>query len=137
MSKLTRRSPVESKPLDPAGDPLKWQRLKVRSHGRGRCRMGRLFLRMPLPRAHTILPPSDPAGKMERGVGRRVDRVSSFHFERSVVELSLSLSSPPLASLDAQELTESLKSPREDEQLYAAQVRNSKVEGCGYRPGRS
>ncbi|OWK14624.1 hypothetical protein Celaphus_00000689, partial [Cervus elaphus hippelaphus] len=61
MSKLTRRSPVESKPLDPAGDPLKWQRLK--------------------------------------------------------------------------ELTESLKSPREDEQLYAAQVRSSKVEGCGYRPG--
>ncbi|XP_059734401.1 protein HEATR9 isoform X2 [Bos taurus] len=47
MSKLTRRSPVESKPLDPAGEPLKWQRLK--------------------------------------------------------------------------ELTESLKSPREDEQLYAAQ----------------
>ncbi|XP_065767007.1 protein HEATR9 [Muntiacus reevesi] len=28
MSKLSRRSPVESKPLDPAGDPLKWQRLK-------------------------------------------------------------------------------------------------------------
>ncbi|XP_052513755.1 protein HEATR9 [Budorcas taxicolor] len=28
MSKLTRRSPMESKPLDPAGDPLKWQRLK-------------------------------------------------------------------------------------------------------------
>uniref|UniRef100_A0A452FJ06 HEAT repeat containing 9 n=1 Tax=Capra hircus TaxID=9925 RepID=A0A452FJ06_CAPHI len=27
MSKLTRRSPMESKPLDPAGDPLKWQRL--------------------------------------------------------------------------------------------------------------
>uniref|UniRef100_A0A4W2I5H5 HEAT repeat containing 9 n=1 Tax=Bos indicus x Bos taurus TaxID=30522 RepID=A0A4W2I5H5_BOBOX len=48
MSKLTRRSPVESKPLDPAGEPLKWQRLK--------------------------------------------------------------------------ELTESLKSPREDEQLYAAQA---------------
>nr|XP_020757983.1 protein HEATR9 isoform X1 [Odocoileus virginianus texanus] len=48
MSKLTRRPPVESKPLDPAGDPLKWQRLK--------------------------------------------------------------------------ELTESLKSPREDEQLYAAQA---------------
>ncbi|XP_019836239.2 protein HEATR9 [Bos indicus] len=48
MSKLTRRSPVEYKPLDPAGEPLKWQRLK--------------------------------------------------------------------------ELTESLKSPREDEQLYAAQA---------------
>ncbi|CAI9162612.1 unnamed protein product [Rangifer tarandus platyrhynchus] len=48
MSKLTRRPPVESKPLHPAGDPLKWQRLK--------------------------------------------------------------------------ELTESLKSPREDEQLYAAQA---------------
>ena len=28
---------------------------------------GDLFLRMPLPRAHTILPPSDPAGKMEWG----------------------------------------------------------------------
>ncbi|XP_040100401.1 protein HEATR9 [Oryx dammah] len=28
MSKLTRRSPMESKPSDPAGDPLKWQRLK-------------------------------------------------------------------------------------------------------------
>ena len=130
MSKLTRRPPVESKPLDPAGDPLKWKRLKVRGHGGGRGRMGRLFLRMPLPRAHTILPPSDPAGKMERGVGgRRVDRVSSFHFERSVVELTLSLSSRPLASLDGQELTESLKSPREDEQLYAAQVRSSKGRG--------
>ena len=130
MSKLTRRPPVESKPLDPAGDPLKWKRFKVRGHGRGRGRMGRLFLRMPLPRAHTILLPSDPAGKMERGVGgRRVDRVSSFHFERSVVELTLSLSSRPLASLDGQELTESLKSPREDEQLYAAQVRSSKGRG--------
>ena len=130
MSKLTRRPPVESKPLDPAGDPLKWQRLKVRGHGGGRGRMGRLFLRMPLSRAHTILPPSDPAGKMERGVGgRRVDRVNSFHFERSVVELTLSLSSLPLASLDGQELTEGLKSPREDEQLYAAQVRSSKGRG--------
>uniref|UniRef100_A0A8C6DJ09 HEAT repeat containing 9 n=1 Tax=Moschus moschiferus TaxID=68415 RepID=A0A8C6DJ09_MOSMO len=48
MSKLALRSPVESKTLDPAGEPLKWQRLK--------------------------------------------------------------------------ELTESLKSPREDEQLYAAQA---------------
>lgn len=58
---------MESKPLDPAGDPLKWQRLKVRGHGRSRGRMGRLLLRMPLPRAHTILPPSDPASKRERG----------------------------------------------------------------------
>ncbi|XP_020757984.2 protein HEATR9 isoform X2 [Odocoileus virginianus] len=60
MSKLTRRPPVESKPLDPAGDPLKWQRLK--------------------------------------------------------------------------ELTESLKSPREDEQLYAAQAQAGpekvKYEAC-------
>ena len=48
--------------------------------------------------------------------------MSSFHFEGSIVELYLSLSSLPLASLDGQELTESLKSPREDEQLYAAQV---------------
>ena len=58
-----------------------------------------------------------------------MDRVNSFHFERSVVELTLSLSSLPLASLDGQELTESLKSPREDEQLYAAQVRSSKGRG--------
>ena len=88
---------------------------------------GDLFLRMPLPRAHTILPPSDPAGKMEWG--RRVDWVSSFHFEGSLVELYLFLSSLPLASLDGQELTESLKSPREDEQLYAAQVRSGKGGG--------
>ena len=58
-----------------------------------------------------------------------MDWVSSFHFEGSIVELYLSLSSLSLASLDGQELTESLKSPREDEQLYAAQVRSGKGGG--------
>lgn len=37
-------------------------------------------------------------------------------------------------SSDAQELTNSLKSPREDEQCYAAYVRNSKGMG-GQLPG--
>ena len=33
MSKLTIKSEVASKVLDPTGDPWKWQRLKVRDHG--------------------------------------------------------------------------------------------------------
>lgn len=67
-------------------------------------------LRMPLLfRAHTILPPSDPASKRERG--KKVGELLP-HFERSMIELYLSLSSLPHASLDGQELTESLrKSP--------------------------
>uniref|UniRef100_A0A452UQ33 HEAT repeat containing 9 n=1 Tax=Ursus maritimus TaxID=29073 RepID=A0A452UQ33_URSMA len=34
ISKLTVKSQMEPKPSDPTGNPLKWQRLKVRDHGR-------------------------------------------------------------------------------------------------------
>lgn len=60
-------------------------------------------------------------GRGERGL----DRLSSFLFGA----LYFSLSSFPLTVLDEQELTKNLKSPREDEQLYAAQVRSGKREG--------
>lgn len=74
MSKLIIKPQMESKPLDPTGDPLKWQRLKVRDHGLGE-NGETLFLWVPLPGAHTILLPSVPAcclqdgGRGGKGIG--------------------------------------------------------------------
>lgn len=85
------------------------------------------FLWVPLPWAHIILQPSIPACKMKEGEGKGLNWMSSFQCE--VLQLYLSLSSFPLASLDGQELTKSLKSPKEDEQFYAAQVRSGKGQG--------
>lgn len=70
-------------------------------------------------------------GEEERGL----DWMSSFQFESIAVALYLSLSSLPLAPFDGQELTESLKSPREDEQLYAAQVRSGEGGGAWLQVG--
>lgn len=80
-----------------------------------------------LPMAHIILQPSIPACKMKEGDGKALHWMSSFQCE--VLQPNLPLSSFPLASLDGQELTKSLKSPIEDEQFYAAQVRSGKGQG--------
>ncbi|XP_026890157.1 protein HEATR9 isoform X1 [Acinonyx jubatus] len=117
MSKLTIQSQMGSKPSDPAGDPLKWQRLKVRDHG-GRENgetpfVGVLTLGSHYPSA--LSPCLQNGGRKGKGTG-----LDEHLFE--VLQLYLSLSSFPLAPLDGQELTKSLESPREPEQFYAAQA---------------
>lgn len=77
MSKLTIKSQMGSKPSDPTGDPLKWQRLKVRDHG-GRENGETPFLWVPLPWAHIILQPSVPANKMEVGKEKELDELLSI-----------------------------------------------------------
>lgn len=64
---------------------------------------------------------------MEDKEEKGLDWMSFFQF--GVLQLYLFLSSFPLAPLEGQELTKSLKSPREDEQYYAAQVRSCKGGG--------
>lgn len=64
---------------------------------------------------------------MEDSDEKGLDWMSSFQFE--VLKLYVFLSSSPLAPLEGQELTKSLKSPGEDEQLYATQVRSCKGGG--------
>lgn len=76
MSKLTVKSQTGSKPSDPTGNPLKWQRLKVKGHG-GRENGETPFLWVPLPWAHIILQPSVPAYKMEGGKERGLDELLS------------------------------------------------------------
>lgn len=73
MSKLTIKSQREPKPLDPTGDPMKWQRLKVRDHEGGR--RGRLPSRgCPyLGLAPTFSPQSLPAKRRE-GEEKGLDR---------------------------------------------------------------
>lgn len=56
MSKLTIKSEMQSRPLEPTWDPLKWQRLRVRTMWE-RTR-GTPSLWVPFPWAHTILQPS-------------------------------------------------------------------------------
>lgn len=130
MMKLTIKPQMRSKSLSPIGDSLKWQRLKVRDPRGGR--IGRLppcgcpYLGL----TPSLSPQSQPA-KWREGRKRGMDWMSSFQFE----VLHLSLSSFPLAPLDGQALTKSLKSPREDEQCYAAQVRTGKGSGAWLQVG--
>lgn len=124
ITKLTLQPKVVTGPLDPTKDHLKWQRLKVRTVvGRGLWTL--------LSCGSLYLPVSPESSSAKWGGGRENgDTVAWTPFN---LEFCFSLLFNWPAS-DEQELTNSLKSPREDEQRYAAYVRSGKGVG-GQRPG--